>query len=897
MRYKWIELYNYAGIYNGMGLTEIKIDFTRCRTNKIIIRGNNGSGKSTLMDAINPNPDPNDKFIPGAEARKYLCLCDNGIDYIIRYIHPVTNSGRGTTKGYISKLMDGNMVELNPNGNISSCRDILYTEFNLDSNYLSLSQLTSENRGLVDSKPAERKKLINSIISSLETYNAIHKNLTKKSSTYKSLVTSLTSKIDYIGNPIALQAKLQNIENRLSALEQERDTTIEAIAAVKIKISDFATILRDNNYDKIVKEIKSLEVDIRSLKSNLDKKMEIAGVEDINKLNEYLNSCNLAINNIESTIHILKGKIPELLAERESEFKDLQSKQEKLNGLQSDYNYIDVKKAMESTRQIVESHEAVFNKMHLMNINLITASEFDTAMEALEYLREGATFLTVTYDISMIDRVVNQRESVCSAISSLNTKRTAIEEMKAHKAELSQKLAVYESKREIANELINRPSDCKIDICPYIKAAVEADREYPAENMNILARNIDELSMNIDAIEKECDDIAELSDILNHVSSLERELNSKIKFIMKLPVRRDFKETFMQRVVALDSFKDIDALYQFVDCGNMIEEYKLAKEQLRNYEMEYKVYESKNEIIESIIADIESLTKKTTSIASQIDSYNTDISKYEIELDKHQKAKSIIVSMLDTFNDIYVPSQTRQKELIGIRDSLDGYTAELNKLQDELSKLNTNLAGVNNDTKALSNEADSIKHSLMILADYQKELKEYNDKYTKIEKIRYYSSSSTGIQTLFMSLYMNNIIRNANELLSLLFEGEFALQPFVINESEFRIPCIGSGLLHDDISSMSTAQKSMISMILSFSILHQSATRYNIIRLDELDGGLDTSNRAYFITLLDRLMAMLRCEQAFIISHNNELDSSAADIIVLKNASHETYTGNIIWQY
>ena len=144
---------------------------------------------------------------------------------------------------------------------------------------------------------------------------------------------------------------------------------------------------------------------------------------------------------------------------------------------------------------------------------------------------------------------------------------------------------------------------------------------------------------------------------------------------------------------------------------------------------------------------------------------------------------------------------------------------------------------------------------------------------------------------------MNKTIAIANNLLSLLFNGELVLQPFIINENEFRIPCISNGLLHDDISSMSTAQKCMISMILSFSILNQSATRYNIIRLDELDGGLDTSNRGYFITLLDRLMGMLRCEQAFIISHNNELDSSAADIIVLKNTSHETYTGNIIWKY
>jgi DNA repair exonuclease SbcCD ATPase subunit len=96
---------------------------------------------------------------------------------------------------------------------------------------------------------------------------------------------------------------------------------------------------------------------------------------------------------------------------------------------------------------------------------------------------------------------------------------------------------------------------------------------------------------------------------------------------------------------------------------------------------------------------------------------------------------------------------------------------------------------------------------------------------------------------------------------------------------------------------MSTAQKSMISMILSFSLLRQSSTKYNIVFVDEIDGGLDTGNRAYFITLLDRLMMMLQCEQCFIVSHNSELDMSMADVIVLKSDPGDVYNGNIIWHY
>ena len=145
---------------------------------------------------------------------------------------------------------------------------------------------------------------------------------------------------------------------------------------------------------------------------------------------------------------------------------------------------------------------------------------------------------------------------------------------------------------------------------------------------------------------------------------------------------------------------------------------------------------------------------------------------------------------------------------------------------------------------------------------------------------------------------MNKIIAIANDLLSMLFEGEFILQPFIINENEFRIPCIGSGLMHDDISSMSTAQKCMISMILSFSLLYQSSTKYNIIKLDEIDAFLDTNNRGYFITLLDQLMGLLKCEQCFIVSHNTELSSYACDVILLKNPNYiQSGSENIIWSY
>ena len=898
MRYKWIELYGYAGIYNGMKLMQIKIDFTKCKTNKIIIKGDNGSGKSTLENAINPNPDSNDNFIPNCEARKNICLCDNGTDYIIRYIHPINNNGsRGTTKGYISKVINAQLVELNPNGNISSCKDILYDEFNLDSNFISLSKLSSENRGLVDNRPADRKKLVNSIINILEVYNGIYKKLSKKSSVYKQMINSITYKIDSLGNAAQLKAQLQNVCSRITKLESERDTTIEAIATVKIKISEFMNILRNNNYDSIVSELKDISSHNKVLRNQISKKLSDVGITDINSIEEFLKYIDQQISITKSTISNNKPQVSNLLSQREIEFNDLKNKQIRLDSLQSDYNYLDIKNAINESKKIVDKYEKIFNEIGLKNISLITKTEYDSAMESLKYLKDLSSNLLSLYNISDLEFVINNLDYITSELTKIDKIRNEIDYLKSEKERLSNLISIYISKQDIINELSNRPNECKIDTCPYIKSALDASIKYPKEELEKLQKEYDNAENEIN---KKSDYINKLDifrEILISVLNIKRELDSKINFILKLPVRKDFKETFFSRILSYDSFDDITKLYGYIDYGNMIEEYKVARIQLDKYQSEYKLYEAKNSIIESILIDIESLSKKVDKIALEIENINNNTFNLETKLKEYEDVKIKVSNLLSKINEDLKPSEEREKELIKIKDSLDINSNEIEMLHEDLNTLNNNLASVNSDIRGLNSEKEKIDHSIILLEEYKIELDEYSNKYSKIEKIRYYSSPSTGIQTLFMQLYMNKILSIANNLLSLLFEGEFILQPFIINENEFRIPCLGSGLLHDDISSMSTAQKCMISMILSFSILNQSSTKYNVIMLDEIDGGLDTTNRGLFIELLDSLMNMLHCEQCFMISHNNELNTSLCDLIILKNSSNDIFNGNIIWQY
>lgn len=898
MRYISVELVGYGGIYNGLGLNQIRIDFTRCMYNKIIIRGKNGSGKSTLMGAINPNPDSNDCFIPGVEARKTLSLLCNGVNYIIRYIHPIVGNGsRGTTKGYISKTINGQLVELNPNGNITSCKDILYEELSLDANYISLSKLSSENRGLVDSKPAERKKLLNGIINILDVYNGIYKNLSKKSSAYKQLINSLVYKIDSIGDEFMVTGNLANIEARIESLEKDKDKAIEASAAIKLKIAEYETILKENNYDSILAELRVLDKDIKSLLITIQKQLDMYGINNMDEVETFLKYIEKQIDIIQIEIDSNKQIIPSKLSERESDYRELQKKTERLNSLQSEYNYLDIKKAMNDAKAIVDEYDLVFNRMGLTHADLMTREEYESAMEAMNFLYTSANSLTSMYQIDDIRYVINNQQQIALHSSNAKDMGIQLEQLKNTKFELEKQLTIYQSKREIAMELSNRPTGCKIDNCPYIKSALDADSQYPESEMISLSNKLQNITKDITDLVDKINKYETYSVIFMHVNSIMRELNSNMKFICKFPVRRDFKESFLYRLAELDPFDDIKEFYKYVEYSNILDEYKLAKEQLRTYEVEHKLYESKNSIIESLISDIEDLTRKTDELANQIESINNAIAEKESKLENLKSVKSKVESLSMRINQSYKPSVERQQQLLDLKKSLDTNTSALDELHSNLSIADNNIGSISTDIKNLSLERDKLRHNLALLAEYKQEYTDYNNKYIKIEKIKYYSSPSTGIQTLFMQLYMNKIITIANDLLSLLFEGEFVLQPFVINEAEFKIPCIGNGLMHDDISSMSTAQKSMISMILSFALLMQSSSKYNIVFVDEIDGGLDTGNRVYFITLLDRLMMMLQCEQCFIVSHNSELDTSMADLIVLKTDPGEVYGGNVIWHY
>ena len=223
-------------------------------------------------------------------------------------------------------------------------------------------------------------------------------------------------------------------------------------------------------------------------------------------------------------------------------------------------------------------------------------------------------------------------------------------------------------------------------------------------------------------------------------------------------------------------------------------------------------------------------------------------------------------------------------------DSIKG-ALEANELQVEITRLNNELKPITSDIHAISGK-------LTMLESYYKEYNLYQEKYNLIETLKKYCSpTGGGIQTIFMQLYMNKTLEIANQILGMLFNGEYQLLDFIINQNEFRIPFIGNGLPVDDISSGSTSQICIMGMAINLALFHQASTKFTIARLDELDSGLDNYNRIEFVNALYRTLPILNIEQLFIISHSIESDTTGVDIIKLKSNNNEDLIGNIIWDF
>ena len=893
MRLLRLRLENYIGIYNGMGLSSIEIDFSKCIHKVLIIKGDNGTGKSTIFKALTPLADSSIDYIPDKTAIKEIAYeTDFQTILNIKYESLVKDGIRRPTKCYLNRLNpDGSIENLNPSNNITTAKEVIYDILGIDDNFITLSQLSANKKGLGGLKPSERKRYVNSIISSLAAFNSIHKLITTKSTVLKSIIDSYVTKLSQIGNIAIVEDAIKKDTVALQELDNKKNGLISEIATIKAELS------RLDSSGNFLDDYKNLSM----RKIILEK--EIRDLPDIEEYSEEkLIQYEKDMAKYEANEEMLSSRAKELLDEESKINNNITELTIKLDSLYNKDHMDDLNSKIESTKKELESYKPYF---HLFKTYKdISEQDYETVKLVIEKFNSTVETIFQTYSETVRKESMNslrtgKNEVILDHTEILSGLEKQLDDLRTEKRDVE----FLNNRSKDYNKI---PDDCnhKFD-CPFIKDVVEAKNALRSrQSLYSLSTKI---NSTLDAIES-AKNLAEENMIktqcLYEMKSILEYIQSMSKIIRKFPGTEslDSINTLYHNIehgIRLN-FESVDKYQEFKNISTIVSaleedlhSYESAKEKLISANAEIRILQEK---IDTDLKNLSTIRDSKLSIFAEIEKIRSSKMEIEMVLDsiryaKINKAKFEEVSV--ELNEITNKIESMEKNTVLIKDLTD----KLNRRASELSALQ------NTDLPAISKSIEENKYRMVLFEQYTRDSQEYAAKYNEVQMIKKYTSIH-GIQTVYMSVFMNSILNTTNTLLRLLFGGRFALQPFIINENEFNIPCADSeGRVREDISLMSDSQLSMISMLISFVLLRNSSNRYNIIKLDEVDDNLDSMNRIQFSILIEQIMNDLGFDQCLIISHNNELDLSNTDIVILKMESQEMIDslynsgGNIVFSY
>lgn len=907
MKFLYVKLTGYIGLYNGLGINDIEIDLTKCKNKIVVISGPNGVGKTTIINAQSLLPDGNENFVPTMSAAKFIRLTDGENLYEINITHPLDkHNNRAISKASITK----NGIELNANGNISSYKEIIFSEFDMDANYIALSKISGDNRGLADKRPAERKKIMSSLIASLEVYNNIYKILNKKANIFKSHFTSLANKIKGIGDETSLRTTL-------SALEDKEIRLSQAIDKAKEQITESKTILSmndpngsmQNEYHSIIEAMNQAQIDMNITYKRLcqffdSKNMKFIEREELDSL---ILSTEQMISNNMKEYEELKLRSEMIISLLSSLNTDLDKLQIKIDGISSDIDqnivdninlYSDKVKEIEGSCArigITDMEDISKNEIEIMITTVIRIVRMiDTLYEVMSTDQFVDLYKYASDNIDIDEEIAGYQDN--------------IESIKKLITEIKEDLVKINSDIQIVEVLSHRPDNCKDDNCHFVKNALKTLKLYGSsiedvikmrDNSNLMIKDYQKL---ISQLEKTIEEkkitrfnLIKLGEIMNLISS-NHQILSKFSITSDILDRNRFLE-LISRENRFNNLRDLD---QYLELGNSLIEYKSNLSVLRSLEAKLEINQRNLAIFHEYEDELNRKLEEKKSKNEELFKIRKDkefveglISSNTSKLDTYQRLSKLYDEWLLAEKG-YKEYQSKSEEIKSKFDSSLGILSKIEELQEFIN--NTLL-----ELKPIAEQKKGIETQLALLDSFKVEYEMYKEKYEYVDKLRTYSSPTKGsIQSLFMSIYMDKTLSMVNQLLGMIFNGQYRIQQYIIDENEFRIPFIGNGLTVDDISSGSTSQVCIMGMIINLVLASCSSSKYNIVSLDEIDGGLDHVNRYLFVDVLQKICDILNIEQLFIISHSVESALSNVDVVLLSDSQEyidQFSNTNIIYQF
>ena len=851
---EYIKLKNFANIYTSFKSQCIEIDFSKRKNKIILITGPNGSGKTSILSTLHPfayngNLDIRNEMPlirKGKEGYKEIHISNDGDMYIIKHFYTPSKESH-SVKSYIEK----NGVELNVNGNVTSFKSIVSEELEIEMDYLKLIRLGNNVTNFIDLKSTERKSFMGQIISEVEVYLKYFKKVTTKMRETKSIVSHLVDKIQKlsVSDEDELKKVQKHISKEMDSYKSNIEKANEQLSIINYKIEKYESPL-------FIKEA----IDNTSKELNKINKIISKHSDNIMSADEYREQISILEKAIIKERVILDAdneKLSGLLDDLDSTIRELNEIDKEISKINNNSDIIDTDNMIVELRAKIErrakenniiNYEPPCSKKEmeeliitLDNCRDILQTTFEFGKQpiekAVEYILSGVSIDSYIQD-NHNKSAKNKLQAMCEYVFSYFTKKNGI-----HKIDCSDiKCPAMKFYNEISDISSETPDEVIEDetFITYTKLAYQ--------NIRTVISKIQE---HKDVLEKLPDDI-------------------KNMFVLK---------TMMGKITALKPVYDRSRLYAEL---TMITEYELQQSDLQ----ELKVLKEKIKLMKKAIGNIEYFNDKKESLLDNVHKIEANIDSMKELTNKGAMSISNKETELNELNDLLTSIEKKETVESDLSNLIKSYD-ELKELYIEKKDITAALESSTYEFNKLQNEYNNNEYRLQSFEELSNELAKYRNVYDEMELVKKSLSSKEGIPLFYQQVYLKDVQCIANELLDIIYDGDLYIEKFEPTADDFKIPFITKNSQIGDVSYASQGERSFISLALSFALIYQSISKYNVVLLDEIDSTLDTKNREKFIQILEKQLEMINGDQIFLISHNNMFSMYPVDVIDTKNKNSQ----------
>ena len=867
----YIMLKNFAAINAGMKKKEIEIDFSKNRNRIILIVGKNGSGKTALLSNLHPFAHPGSSdirtsegvIIKGETGYKEIHIKLDDSLYVIKHIFNPSKEGH-TVKSYVSK----NEEELNPNGNVTSFKEVILLLMGIETDYLRLLRLGSNITNFIDMKSTDRKNFTSELLTDVDIYSKYYKKINEDMRHFKSQLKLIVLKIeklkmiddtDAVLELKKLQSSLSNEKTICDKLKEELYEAKSTISRTIGDLDEFNSTLKDKTAERTLLEKNAYDLDSKLRRYVIDGS-EAELMADISEMESDIRTSN-------SMREFLIKELDDALNRRED-------KELSLKVVSSGLDYANMQELYLNLHRRKEELEPQF-------LNFKPICTKDDILKALVLFQKLEAVISniKEFDRRSVEKVIGHRRN------NTDTKTAVKRELYAIDVRIQQ-LMLSKLKKESEYEeglIYYVPEGCNPKGCPYYNSF---------KRLDVDTNTIKSINNRITNLERDKESINSMNDIDMAIESVENILDMERSLLEKLP-----KGTFNKKDILLYIESDM-RLYdesKYTDYIQMLEEYEEYRDTLskiKELKSEITLMESNQSTISSVQKELCDLDDQILSLRERIehcDSRKKSISITKLSVEKNLSELREHIVLNDEFS-------VMNKKIMSLIDDIYKMNAakkECESLIKTIPSIEYDLRNRDKTIEELEESINQTKLKLMMFKELTKEREALLDKFDEMEILRETLSSTKGLPLLFMKLYMEDIRTKVNTLLKIVYDGELEIGNFRIDDREFNIPYTKRGMEVSDVRMSSQGERSFISVALSFALIKQSLEKYNVLLLDEIDATLDTNNRRLFIDILEKQLDMIGAEQCFMISHNDMFDNYPVSLIFTTKEAHSVI-GDII---